>query len=136
MTVQQQQAKSAADALRPLNIKYSTTEITVLVANELWAAAEQMREQFHASAWATGAPADAESNDVEPVELAGRFLKLCVTQMAAAAQPEGQPWTDLVRVLLKHFRDTFLRGNEVHAAAEALAAGARKAVINAYYSAQ
>ncbi|KAJ2661821.1 fatty acid synthase alpha subunit Lsd1, partial [Coemansia sp. RSA 1200] len=134
MTVHQQ-AKSAADALRPLNIKYSTTEITVLIGNELWAAAEQMREQFHGSAWAAGAPSDAESNDVEPVELAARFLKLCVTQMTAA-QSEGQPWTGLVRVLLKHFRDTFLRGNDVHAASEALSLGARKAVINAYYSAQ
>ncbi|KAJ2678474.1 fatty acid synthase alpha subunit Lsd1 [Coemansia spiralis] len=127
-----QHAKS--DALRPLNIKYSTTEITVLVANELWAAAEQMREQFHASAWIAAAPADAESNDVQPLELAARFLKLCAAQLAA--QPEGGlPWAELVRVLLKHFRDTFLRGNDVHAATEALPLAARKAVINAYYSA-
>ncbi|KAJ2824964.1 fatty acid synthase alpha subunit Lsd1, partial [Coemansia erecta] len=129
-----QQAKTAAEALRPLNIRYSTTELTVLVANELWAAAEQVREQFQATSWIATAPADAESNEVQTIELAARFLKFSVSQLPA--QPEGLPWTDLVRVLFKHFRETFLRGNDVHVASEALAPAARQAVINAYYSAQ
>ncbi|KAJ1823116.1 fatty acid synthase alpha subunit Lsd1, partial [Coemansia sp. RSA 2599] len=128
-------AKGAAEALRPLNIKYSTTEITVLVANELWIAAEQMREQFQATSWFANAPADAESNDVEPIELAARFLKFCVAQYPA--QPEGLPCFDLIRTLFKHLRDTFLRGNDIHVATEKMAiAASRSAVINAYYSAQ
>ncbi|KAJ2629542.1 fatty acid synthase alpha subunit Lsd1, partial [Coemansia sp. RSA 1694] len=129
-----QHTKSAAEALRPLNVRYSTTETTVLVANELWAAAEQMREQFQGTAWIAGAPADGESNDVEPVELAARFLKFCVAQYPA--QPEGLAWVELIRVLFKHFRETFLRGNDVHPATERLPLAARKAIINAYYSAQ
>ncbi|KAJ2398450.1 fatty acid synthase alpha subunit Lsd1 [Coemansia sp. RSA 2603] len=130
-----QNAKNNGEALRPLNIKYSSTEMTVLVANELWAAAEQMREQFLATSWFTTAPADAESNDVEPIELAARFLKFCVTQYPA--QPEGLPCFDLIRVLFKHLRETYLRGNDVHVATEKMAtAAARRTVINAYYSAQ
>ncbi|KAJ2789183.1 fatty acid synthase alpha subunit Lsd1, partial [Coemansia helicoidea] len=125
------QARSAAEALRPLNIRYSSTEVTVLVANELWSAAEQLREQFQASAWAAAAPADAEGNAVEPVELAARFLKFCVGQL-----PAGLPWKELAQVLFKHFCETFLRGNDVHAATEALDAPVRRDVINAYYSAQ
>ncbi|PIA16745.1 fatty acid synthase [Coemansia reversa NRRL 1564] len=127
-------AKTAAEALRPLNLRYATTEVTVMVANELWAAAEQLREQFQATAWITAAPTDAESNDVEAMELAARFLKFCVAQLPS--QPSGLPWVELVRVLFKHFRETFLRGNDVHAATEPLSAGARRAAINAYYSAQ
>ncbi|KAJ2143604.1 fatty acid synthase alpha subunit Lsd1, partial [Coemansia sp. RSA 678] len=129
-----QQAKTAAEALRPLNIRYSTTELTVLVANELWAAAEQVREQFQATPWIASAPTDAESNEVEAIELAARFLKFSVSQLPAL--PEGLPWTDLVRVLFKHFRETFLRGNDVHVASASLVPAARRAVINAYYSAQ
>ncbi|KAJ2598230.1 fatty acid synthase alpha subunit Lsd1 [Coemansia sp. RSA 1721] len=127
-------AKSTGEALRPLNLKYSTTEVTVLVANELWIAAEQMREQFQATSWFASAPADAESNDVEPIELAARFLKFCVTQYPA--QPEGLPCFDLIRTLFKHLRDTFLRGNDIHVATEKMATtAARSTVINAYYSA-
>ncbi|KAJ2162492.1 fatty acid synthase alpha subunit Lsd1 [Coemansia sp. RSA 552] len=129
----EQQAKTAATALRPLNIRYSTTEVTVLVANELWAAAEQLREQFQASAWAAAAPADAEGNDVEAVELAARFLKYGVAQANASS---GLPWDELVRVLFKHFSETFLGNNDVHAATEKLSAGARQVIINAYYAAQ
>ncbi|KAJ1959241.1 fatty acid synthase alpha subunit Lsd1, partial [Dipsacomyces acuminosporus] len=127
-------AKTASEALRPLNIRYSTTEIAVLVANELWGAAEQMREQFQASSWIASAPADAESNDVAPVELAARFLKFCATQYPV--QPEGLPYLDVIRLLFKHFRETFLRGNDVHAATESLSADAQKVIINAYYTAQ
>ncbi|KAJ2307883.1 fatty acid synthase alpha subunit Lsd1, partial [Coemansia sp. RSA 2705] len=128
------QAKTAAEALRPLIIRYSTTELTVLVANELWAAAEQLREQFQATAWAAAAPADAESNSVQAIELAARLLKFSVSQLPA--QPSGLAWEDLVRVLFKHFRETFLRGNDVHAATETLASAERQAVLNAYYSAE
>ncbi|KAJ2724547.1 fatty acid synthase alpha subunit Lsd1 [Coemansia sp. Benny D115] len=129
-------AKSpTAEALRPLNIRYSTTEITVLVANELWAAAEQMRELFQATSWIANAPVDAESNDVAPLELAARFLKFCVNEYPA--QPEGLPCFDLIRILFKHIRETFLRGNDIHVAAQKLSTpAARKSVLNAYYSAQ
>ncbi|KAJ2783041.1 fatty acid synthase alpha subunit Lsd1, partial [Coemansia javaensis] len=122
------QARTAAEALRPLNIRHAATEVTVLVANELWSAAEQLREQFQATAWA------AEAASVEPIELAARFLKFSVAQLPG--QASGQPWLELVHVLFKHFCETFLRGNDVHAATEALDdAAARRTAINAYYAA-
>ncbi|KAJ1910189.1 fatty acid synthase alpha subunit Lsd1, partial [Mycoemilia scoparia] len=128
--------------LRPLVIKYgsgnATTESSVLIPSDMWAAAEQLREQFQATPWASQAPpettpdsASGGSEQTPRIELAARFLKF-----AAEFHPshnQGLDTLSVVSLLFNDFCDTYLKGNDVHAVTADLLVPVRKAVINAYF---
>lgn len=64
---------------RPLALKQGTSEVSILVASDVWLAAEQLREEFLISSTesaAAAAPVEGAADEQAPeMELVARFLK-------------------------------------------------------------
>lgn len=64
---------------RPLALKQGTSEVSILVASDVWLAAEQLREEFLISSTESAAaatPVEGAADEQAPeMELVARFLK-------------------------------------------------------------
>lgn len=64
---------------RPLALKQGTSEVSILVASDVWLAAEQLREEFLISSTESAAaavPVEGAADEEAPeMELVARFLK-------------------------------------------------------------
>ncbi|KAK9765807.1 fatty acid synthase alpha subunit Lsd1 [Basidiobolus ranarum] len=115
-------------SLRPLAVKFGKTEITILIPNDIWVSAEQIREDFQS----TYKPADPASEELTKVELAAKFLSYAIENNK---KDENLQLLPVIQTVFSHFREQYLKSNDVHAVTRSLVPEARNAVIKAYFEA-
>ncbi|KAK9695378.1 fatty acid synthase alpha subunit Lsd1 [Basidiobolus ranarum] len=115
-------------SFRPLTVKFGKTEITILIPNDIWVSAEQIREDFQA----TYKPTDPTSEELTVIELAAKFLSYAIENNKKDEHLQLLP---VIQVVFSHFREQYLKSNDVHAITKNLVHEARIAVIKAYFEA-
>jgi fatty acid synthase subunit beta len=79
---------------RPLALKQGTSEVSILVASDVWLAAEQLREEFLISSTesaAAAAPVEGAADEQAPeMELVARFLKFATDKCEQVTYPFHQ----------------------------------------------
>ncbi|OLY80881.1 Fatty acid synthase subunit alpha [Smittium mucronatum] len=116
--------------LRPLVTKISNSELSVLVPSDSWSIAEQMREMFLSTKYAS---VEADYT-MEEVELASRLLKFISEEIVGGSSKVDL--TEMLVLVFNHFSSEYLDGNDIHVITSDLDMSQRKSIINAYYSAK
>ncbi|PVU94326.1 hypothetical protein BB561_002640 [Smittium simulii] len=131
LSLDQAQATISLDssALRPLVIKHSSCELSILVPSDKWSEAEQLRDLFLSSKYLS-----ADLAALEEIELASRLLKF--TSESIENRSVKLDFLTLLKVFLLHFAREFLKGNDIHVVTAHLELSSKKLAINAFYSAK
>ncbi|KXN68498.1 hypothetical protein CONCODRAFT_41695, partial [Conidiobolus coronatus NRRL 28638] len=111
---------------RPLHVRVGKKEISILISNDHWGSAEQLREEFNQSSLIES----LNTEDLTKVELTAHFLKFITER---ADQDDIQSFYPLVKIVFEHLRDRYLKKNDVHAATRDLPVEARNVIIQAYF---
>ncbi|KAI9314935.1 fatty acid synthase [Dichotomocladium elegans] len=104
--------------LRPLSIKQNKTEVSILVPADIWVSAEQLKEEF-----------PTESDEIDEIELAARFMNFAASRAAKEHQ-----FLSVARTAFVDFRARYLKDNDVHAITRNLSSESRSVVISAYFA--
>ncbi|PVV05312.1 hypothetical protein BB560_000171 [Smittium megazygosporum] len=132
LSLNQVQASIKSDGLahRPLAIRLSTAELSILVPSDKWPEAEQLRDLFLSSKHASIEP----ESPLEEIELASKLLKF--TSELIESNYIKVDFMDMLKIILIHFAKEYLKGNDIHVVTSDLEISSRKFALNAFYSAK
>ncbi|KAI9473939.1 MAG: fatty acid synthase [Benjaminiella poitrasii] len=105
---------------RPLSLRQDSVEISVIVAENIWGLAQQLKEEF---------PPVEQNENLSEIELAARFMEFASDRAA-----KDSTFMEVARTLFMDFTTRYLKNNNVHAVTRELLADSKKTVIKAYYS--
>ncbi|KAG0051013.1 beta subunit of fatty acid synthetase, partial [Linnemannia elongata] len=122
---------------RPLALKQGTSEVSILVASDVWLAAEQLREEFLISSTesaAAAAPVEGAADEQAPeMELVARFLKFATDK--CEQNDQSLQFVPVLKTVFLFFVTKYLRGNDIHVVTRALTKDTRVIIMNAFFSA-
>ncbi|KAG0272729.1 beta subunit of fatty acid synthetase, partial [Linnemannia exigua] len=121
---------------RPLALKQGTSEVSILVASDVWLAAEQLREEFLISSTESAvaaAPVEGVADEAAPeMELVARFLKFATDKCEQNEQ--SVQFIPVLKTVFLFFVTKYLKGNDIHVVTRLLAKDTRVIIMNAFFS--